>query len=60
MRIVTTRRIGGHEPGTELNLPDSQAAILVENGAAEEVKSKRATKRSEAAAPDAQAPTSEK
>ena len=60
MRIVTTRSIGGHELGAELDLPDGQAAILIANGVAEEVKSKRAAKRSGAAAPDAQAHASEK
>ena len=60
MRIVTTRRIGGHEPGTELDLPDSQAAILIGCGAAEEAKATRTAKRSESATPDAKATTSEK
>ena len=53
MKIIITKSVGGHEVGTELDLPDSQAAILIANGVAEEAKARRAAKRGETDAGDA-------
>ena len=47
MKIEITRRVGGHNAGTTLDLPESQANHLIANGYAIEVKSatvKRRTK----------------
>ena len=39
MKIEITRRVGGHDAGTTLDLPESQANHLIANGYAIEVKS---------------------
>ena len=47
MKIEITRRVGGHDAGTTLDLPESQANHLIANGYAIESKSataKRGTK----------------
>ena len=39
MKIEITRRVGGHDAGTTLDLPESQANHLIANGYAIEAKS---------------------
>ena len=38
MKIEITRRVGGHDAGTILDLPESQANHLIANGYATEAK----------------------